>query len=218
MPQPKGLFPSNAALPLMTDLYELTMAAGYFITGKRDRAAFEAYVRTLPLNRSFLVAAGLEQALQYILNLRFNEEAIRWLRSLPPFAQLPGAFFDYLRTFQFQGDVWAVPEGTVVFANEPLVRVEADLIEAQILETYLLTCLNLQTLVATKARGSTSRQRAGRWWISAPGGRTAHRRGCWRRGAHHRRLCGHQQRGSGPGAGGAAVGDDGALVDHGLWR
>ncbi len=151
MREPDGLFPSEAALPLMTDLYELTMAAGYFVARRRPRAAFEAFVRVLPINRSFLVAAGLEQALQYILDLRFNGQAIDWLRAQRAFARLPGEFFEYLRGFRFGGDVWAIPEGTVVFAEEPLVRVEADLIEAQLLETYLLTCLNLQTLVASKA-------------------------------------------------------------------
>jgi nicotinate phosphoribosyltransferase len=151
MRKPQSLFPSNAALPLMTDLYELTMAAGYLAAGKRPTVAFEAYVRVLPANRSFLVAAGLEQALQFILDLRFDGAAVGWVRSLPQMGQVPEAFFEYLREFRFKGDVWAVPEGTVVFANEPLVRVQGDMIEAQILETYLLTCLNLQTLVATKA-------------------------------------------------------------------
>lgn len=151
MRQPESLFPSDAALPLLTDLYELTMAAGYFRQGKRERAAFEAHIRTLPANRSFLIAAGLEQALHGIVNLRFDEQTIGWLRSLPQFRDLPAGFFDYLRQFRFSGDVWAIPEGTAVFANEPLIRVEADLIEAQIFETYLLTCLNLQTLVAGKA-------------------------------------------------------------------
>jgi nicotinate phosphoribosyltransferase len=151
MRQPESLFPSKAALPLMTDLYELTMAAGYFAADKHDTVAFEAFVRVLPTNRSHLVIAGLEQALQYILDLRFGNEAIEWLRAQPQFAQVPAGFFEYLRGFQFCGDVWAAPEGTVVFAGEPLVRVEGNLIEAQILETYLLTCLNLQTLVASKA-------------------------------------------------------------------
>lgn len=151
MHPPQSLFPSNAALPLMTDLYELTMAAGYFAANRHNTVAFEAFVRVLPADRSYLLAAGLEQALQYILDLRFGEEAIEWLRAQPQFAHVPAGFFEYLREFRFKGDVWAVPEGTVVFAGEPLVRVEGDLIEAQILETYLLTCLNLQTLVASKA-------------------------------------------------------------------
>lgn len=148
---PDGLFPSEAAMPLLTDLYELTMAAGYFLHGKRQRVAFEAHVRALPADRSFLLAAGLEQVLHYVLHLRFQEDAIHWLRSQPPFQTLPAEFFEYLRAFRFGGNIWAVPEGTVVFAGEPLIRVEADLVEAQVLETYLLTCLNLQTLVASKA-------------------------------------------------------------------
>ncbi len=151
MRQPDSLLPADQDLPLMTDLYELTMAAGYFLAGKHETVAFEAFVRTLPPNRGFLLAAGLEQALHYVLALRFDGSAIDYLRSLPQFAPLPTAFFDYLRDFRFAGDLWAVPEGTPVLAGEPLIRVEGDLIQAQILETCLLTCLNIQTLVATKA-------------------------------------------------------------------
>ncbi len=135
----------------MTDLYELTMAAGYFCADKRQRATFEAFVRALPNDRSFLLAAGLEQAVHYLGCLSFTDEQVGWLRSQPAFAHVDANFFEYLREFRFRGDVWAIPEGTVIFANEPLMRVTGDLIETQILESYLLTCLNLQTLVASKA-------------------------------------------------------------------
>jgi len=151
MRNPASLFPRDEDLALMTDLYELTMAAGYFASGHNPRVAFEAFVRVLPTNRCFLIAAGLEQALHYLLNLRFTDENIDWLASLEQFKKVPREFFDYLRQLRFTGDVWAIPEGTVVFAGEPLLRIEADLIQAQLAETYLLTCLNLQTLVATKA-------------------------------------------------------------------
>jgi len=147
----QSLFPRDDGVALMTDLYELTMAAGYFCAGKRERVTFEAFVRVLPEDRSFLIAAGLEQFIHYLEHLAFTEEQIRWLRAQPVFAHVDEGFFEYLRGFRFRGDVWAVPEGTVVFANEPLVRVSAELIEAQLLETYLLTCLNFQTLVASKA-------------------------------------------------------------------
>ncbi len=151
MAKPAGLFPDDQTVGMITDLYELTMAAGYFLTGRRPRAVFEALVRVLPDNRSFLVAAGLEQALHYLTHVSFNDGQIDWLRRQPALAGLDAGFFDYLAGFRFEGDVWAVPEGTVVFAGEPLVRIEADLIEAQMVETYLLTCLNLQTLVASKS-------------------------------------------------------------------
>jgi len=151
MRQPESLFPCDTDLPLITDLYELTMAAGYFAAGRRERVAFEVFTRALPPNRSFLIAAGLEQALHYLLHLRFDDETVAWLRSLSVFKHVPAAFFERLGSLRFTGDVWAIPEGTMVFAGEPLVRIEADPIEAQLVETYLLTCLNLQMLVATKA-------------------------------------------------------------------
>ena len=137
---------------LLTDLYQLTMAAGYFEAGKtRDIAAFELSVRRLPPNRNFLLAAGLEQAVEYLTNLRFAGEEIEYLRGLPQFARASPAFFQALAGLRFTGDVHAVAEGTTVFANEPLLRVRAPLIEAQIAETYLLATIGFQTLIATKA-------------------------------------------------------------------
>jgi len=145
-----ALTPQRAGL--ITDLYELTMAAGYWQSGKyRDVATFELSIRALPPQRSYLLAAGLEQALEYLRELRFGPEEIAFLRKHPALAPVKPEFFDFLAGLRFTGTVWAVPEGTVVFAEEPLLRVTAPIIEAQIIETYLLAMLTYQTTVATKA-------------------------------------------------------------------
>jgi nicotinate phosphoribosyltransferase len=135
---------------LLTDLYELTMAAGYLQTGFEARATFELFVRNLPPHRSYLVAAGLEQALDFLEHVNFNDEEIAYLRSHHVFQYIGPEFFEYLRTFRFTGDVWAVPEGTLVFPGEPMLRVSAPIIEAQIMETYLLAALAYQTMIASK--------------------------------------------------------------------
>ncbi len=137
---------------LLTDLYELTMSAGYFEAGKASqKATFELSVRRLPTNRNFVLAAGLPQCIDYLLNLRFTADEIGYLRSLPQFAQVAPAFFDYLAGFRFTGDLFAVPEGTPLFAGEPMLMVRAPLVEAQIPETYLLSAVTFQSLIATKA-------------------------------------------------------------------
>ncbi len=136
---------------LLTDLYELTMAAGYFQTRFDARATFELFVRNLPRDRNYLVAAGLEQGLEFLENVRFSAEEIRFLRGHPVFRNIRDEFFDYLGKFRFTGDVHALPEGTLVFAGEPLLRVTAPIIEGQIMETYLLATLGYQTLIASKA-------------------------------------------------------------------
>jgi nicotinate phosphoribosyltransferase len=137
---------------LLTDLYELTMSAGYFEAGKaKQKATFELSLRRLPVNRNFVVAAGLPQCVEYLLNLRFGAEEINYLRGLPQFSRVSAAFFDYLRDFRFTGDLFAVPEGTPLFAGEPVLSIRAPLIEAQIPETYLLSAITFQSLVATKA-------------------------------------------------------------------
>ncbi|NLX05637.1 MAG: nicotinate phosphoribosyltransferase [Phycisphaerae bacterium] len=151
MREPLSLFPGDDVLGLMTDFYELTMVAGYWSTGHMPRATFEAFVRALPPNRQYLLTAGLEQAVHYLLNLQFTGRDIDWLRSLDEFRHVKPGFWNYLRAFRFDGDVWAVPEGTVIFGGEPLVRIAASLPVAQLVETYLLTTLNVQTLIATKA-------------------------------------------------------------------
>ncbi|HWP85607.1 MAG TPA: nicotinate phosphoribosyltransferase [Terriglobia bacterium] len=137
---------------LLTDLYELTMAAAYWNAGKAEEvASFELSVRSIPPQRSFLLAAGLEQAVDYLQNLRFGGEEIDYLRTLPPFESVPAGFFDFLAGLRFTGSVWAIPEGSLVFAEEPLLRVTAPIIQAQIAETYLMAMLTYQTSVATKA-------------------------------------------------------------------
>ncbi len=146
-----GSCPIRWSPSLATDLYELTMAAGYFANDRREKATFELFVRDLPAQRSYLVAAGLRQAVDYLLALRFSEDDVAHLKDLPSFRQVPGPFFDFLASFRFTGDLWAVPEGTVAFAGEPLIRITAPIIEAQIVETFLLATVNYQTLVATKA-------------------------------------------------------------------
>ena len=136
---------------LLTDLYELTMAAGYFQTRFDGRATFELFVRHLPPHRNYLVAAGLEQALEYLENVNFSPEEIDYLRRHPAFRHIQKEFFDYLGRFRFSGDVWAMPEGTLVFPGEPLMRVTAPIIESQIMETYLLAMVSYQTMIASKA-------------------------------------------------------------------
>jgi nicotinate phosphoribosyltransferase len=137
---------------LLTDLYELTMAAGYVQAGLAERrATFELSIRRLPQGRSFVLAAGLQQAADYLNGLRFDEREIEYLRGLPQFERAPRAFFERLAGLRFTGDVWGVPEGTPVFAGEPVLNVRAPLIEAQIAETYLLSTISFQSLVATKA-------------------------------------------------------------------
>jgi nicotinate phosphoribosyltransferase len=158
---------------LLTDLYELTMAAGYFETGKSaETAIFELSARRLPKHRDYVLVAGLDQALEYLLHLRFSGEEIAYLRSLPQFQLVKPGFFEQLREFRFTGDVWAAPEGTVLFAGEPILTVRAPLMEAQIPETYLLSTLTFQTLIATKA-SLIVREAAGRGVVEF-GTRRAH--------------------------------------------
>ena len=119
---------------LKTDLYEMTMAAGYFQNQIDISATFELFCHTVPKQRSYLVACGLEQALDYILNLHFTNDDIAYLKSLPTFHGIDPQFFHYLKGFKFSGDVWAMPEREVFFSREPILQVEAPIIEAQILE------------------------------------------------------------------------------------
>jgi nicotinate phosphoribosyltransferase len=149
--KPRGLFVTASNASMLADLYELTMAAAYFDNKIPGEACFELFVRHLPKNFSYIIAAGLEQALDYILNLRFTDDQIQFLRNHPSFRHISREFFESLEDFSFKGDVWAVPEGTVVFPHEPIVQVAGGTIEAQIVETYLLTMVNFQTLIASKA-------------------------------------------------------------------
>jgi len=145
--------PQNLGQALATDLYQLTMAAGYFHRGRAEhRATCEMFVRRLPKARRFLVALGIEDAVEHALRMRFSEDDLAFLAELPALrdAMTPD-FIGYLRDFRFRGDVWAVDEGAVVFEREPLVRVEASIIEAQILETFLLSAINHATTIGSKA-------------------------------------------------------------------
>jgi nicotinate phosphoribosyltransferase len=137
---------------LLTDLYELTMAAGYFDTGKSEEvAAFEMAVRRLPARRNYVVAAGIPQVVDYLLNLSFTAEEIDYLRGLAQFRNASPAFFDYLGRLRFTGDLFAVAEGTPLFAGEPMLTIRAPIAEAQIPETYVLSAVSFATLVASKA-------------------------------------------------------------------
>ncbi len=136
-------------MTMLCDFYELTMGNGYFQSGYKDRITyFDVFFRTVPDNGGFAIAAGLEQAVQYIQNLHFDEEDIAYLRGRGIFCE---GFLNYLRDFRFTGDIWAVPEGTPIFPREPIMTVRAPAIEAQLVETFLLLTINHQSLIATKA-------------------------------------------------------------------
>lgn len=139
------------AFGLSTDLYELTMAAAYFESGIHYPATFELFVRRLPERRSYLIVAGLDQALSYLSTLHFTSDQIDYLREHPSFKKVSREFFDYLAQFKFTGDVWAMSEGTAAFAMEPLLRITAPIIEAQVVETFLLSTINFQTMISSKA-------------------------------------------------------------------
>ncbi|MBO4376567.1 MAG: nicotinate phosphoribosyltransferase [Lachnospiraceae bacterium] len=136
-------------LTLMTDLYELTMMQGYFRNkDKNTTVIFDAFFRTNPCGGGYAISAGLEQVIEYVENLRFDEEDVDYLRSLGIFDE---DFLSYLSTFKFSGDIYAIPEGSVMFPREPMIKVVAPIMEAQLVETAILNILNHQSLIATKA-------------------------------------------------------------------
>lgn len=136
-------------LTMLCDFYELTMGAGYFANGYTDRITyFDLFFRRCPDGGGFAIAAGLEQIVQYIQKLHFDPEDIAYLRERKCFNE---DFLNYLANFKFTGDIWAVPEGTPIFPREPIITVRAPAIQAQLVETYLLLCVNHQSLIATKA-------------------------------------------------------------------
>ena len=136
-------------LTMLCDFYELTMGNGYFQAGYQDRITyFDVFFRDVPDKGGFAVCAGLDQLIDYIENLHFDEEDIDYLRGRGPFSE---EFLDYLRHFRFTGDIWAIPEGTPIFPREPVVTVRAPAIEAQLIETFTLLTINHQSLIATKA-------------------------------------------------------------------
>lgn len=154
----------------MCDFYELTMANGYFESGFKDKICyFDVFYRVVPDNGGFAIAAGLEQVVDYIKKLKFTKTDIDYLRSKKMFSE---QFLEYLKTFKFSGDIYAVPEGTPVFPKEPMLIVKSKAIEAQFIETYVLATLNHQSLIATKA-SRIVRAAKGRG-ISEFGARRAH--------------------------------------------
>ena len=147
----------DATSPLLTDLYQLNMIQAYLDHGKTKTAVFEFFVRNLPARRGFLVAAGLEQALDFLEGLHFSAEEIDWLARSGRFGK---GLLEHLAALRFTGDVHAMPEGTVFFADEPILRVTAPLPEAQLVETRLINILHFQSLIAAKAA---------RMMLAAPG-------------------------------------------------
>jgi nicotinate phosphoribosyltransferase len=137
-----------SASALLTDLYEITMLQAYYLRGMNETAVFEFFVRRLPDERNFLMAAGLAQVVEYLTALQFDQDDLAWLRSS---GQFDPAFIDTLQDFRFTGDVDAVPEGTVFFADEPILRITAPLREAQFVESRVMNLLHYQTIVASKA-------------------------------------------------------------------
>ncbi len=138
----------NQNLTMMTDLYELTMMQGYFKNKDRNETViFDAFYRNNPMDSGYAICAGLEQVIEYINNLHFSDEDIAYLRSLGIFAE---DFLDYLKQFRFSGDIYAIPEGSVMFPREPMIKVIAPIMEAQLVETAILNIVNHQSLIATK--------------------------------------------------------------------
>ena len=134
---------------MLADFYELTMANGYYQSGMKDWVCyFDVFFRSIPDGGGFAIAAGLEEVVRYIEDLHFDEEDVAFLRSKGTFSE---EFLQFLLTFRFTGDIWAVPEGTPIFPREPILTVRAPAIQAQFVETYLLLVLNHQSLIATKA-------------------------------------------------------------------
>ena len=138
---------------LMTDLYQMTMALGYFQKGMHEqRASMELFFRKLPPQRKFILFAGLERVINYLRELRFTQAQIEYLREVPSLRKsMSFDFIEYLKDFRFSGDVWGMPEGTIAFAQEPLIRVTGGLLEVQLVETMLLSIVNTASAVASKA-------------------------------------------------------------------
>jgi nicotinate phosphoribosyltransferase len=144
--------PLGERLALLTDLYQLTMAACYFDQGMQEEATFSLFIRAYPPHRGYFVAAGLEEAAKFLQTFAFSEEDLAFLKSTGLF-QPP--FLDFLKGVRFTGDVWALPEGSIFFKNEPILEMSAPIIEAQLAETFLINAISLQTLIATKASRAT---------------------------------------------------------------
>jgi nicotinate phosphoribosyltransferase len=140
-------FCNEQNMSLFTDFYELAMCASYFDNKKLELATFDLFIRNMPKKRSYFMFAGLEQVLLFLKNIRFTNEHLVYLKK----QGFHSDFLDYLENFRFTGDVWALPEGSIAFQNEPLIRITAPIIEAQIIETFLINTINLHTMITTKA-------------------------------------------------------------------
>lgn len=134
---------------MVMDFYKLTMAEGYFKSGDQPRVAFDVFYRKVPSGGGFAIFAGLEQIIEYVENFRFEDSDVAYLRSLNLFSE---DFLDYLRKFRFRGDIYAFAEGTIIYPQEPFITVVASPIDAQLIETAILSQINHQSLIATKAR------------------------------------------------------------------
>ena len=147
----KGMYPLAKNPAMVMDLYELTMANGYFknVELHETKVAFDVFFRRIPDGGGFAIFAGLEQIVDYITNLHFDKEDVDYLRSLNLYSE---EFLKYLETFRFHGDVYAFEEGSVIYPNEPVITVVADIVEAQIVETEILAQFNNQSVIATKAQ------------------------------------------------------------------
>ena len=198
---------------LFTDYYELTMAAAFHAEGRHETATFELFVRRLPPERTFLVACGVETALERLAAFTYGPEELAYLRSVSPFS---GDFLDHLGRLRFTGEVRAVAEGEVVLAQEPLLSVTAPLIEAQLVETMLLNVMGFETMVATKA-ALVAQAAAGRTFVDFSARRDhGADAALLRRPGGVRRRCGRHFAGGGRAAvRHPAVGHDGPLVRHG---
>lgn len=145
--------PLGEKFALLTDLYELTMAASYFAEGMAAEATFSLFIRKYPPDRAYFVAAGLEEALEFLATFRFSPQDLAYLEATRLFRP---DFLDYLSRLRFTGEVWALPEGSIFFKDEPILEVTAPIIEAQLVETFIINAVSLQTLIASKAARATA--------------------------------------------------------------
>jgi putative nicotinate phosphoribosyltransferase len=168
-------FDSNEAA-LLIDLYELTMAASFFQIGYNEPACFSLSVRRMPVHRGFLVAAGIERLLEALEEFRFDQSAIDYLDSLKLFEP---EFLNFLGNLRFTGEIFAMAEGTLFFAEEPILEVNAPLIEAQLLETLVMNQIGVASLIATRRRSAWSLRADAAWWILVCAAARASMRGWW---------------------------------------
>ena len=196
----------------MTDLYQLTMAACYFDQDMHAEATFSLFIRKYPAQRSYFVAAGLSEVLQYLETLRFTDEDLAYLASTGLF---PAPFLDFLKGVRFTGEVQALPEGSIFFEDEPILEVSAPIIEAQLVETFIINAVSLQTMIATKASRSVQAA-AGRPLVDFSLRRTQGRDAGLKvaRASYLAGFAGHQQRPGGETLRHSHLRDHGPLLHH----